>query len=295
MGIASVILAASAILLPADPSPASTPAAPTSSPIVVIFMENKSASQVIDNTSMPYLNHFADVGLRFTNYHEGDPVGPSLPDYLQIAAGSSCGKLDNTTVPGDPAIGTVCPTTVWNQLQEARVTWGAYMEGMPSACSANVTYNDAATDGEYALKHNPATPFPSIWSRRTMCRRHVLPYSAFDVTALRSVSFISPNQCNDQHGSEATRWRHCMSGSLALLKRGDNWLAAQVPPMLRAGATVLITYDEENTLYAVARGPGIAPGTDATAYTHYSTLAAIEERFGLANLRGARRANVLPI
>jgi hypothetical protein len=86
---------------PANPSPATTPAATLPSPIIVIFMENRSASQVNGNTAMPYLNHFADVGLHFTDYHEGDPVGPSLPDYLQIAAGSSCGRVRPQAQSGD--------------------------------------------------------------------------------------------------------------------------------------------------------------------------------------------------
>jgi hypothetical protein len=58
---------------------------------------------------------------------------------------------------------------------------------------------------------------------------------------------------------------------------------------------VMITYDEDGALYAAARGPGIVAGTDATAYTHYSALAAIEQRFGLAKLGGAKTANVLPL
>jgi phospholipase C len=283
-GVATVILAATAIFLPTSPSPATTPAATPPPPLIVIFMENKSAGQVLGNPAMPYLNHFANSGLRFTDYHEGDPTGPSLPDYLQVAAGSSCGKTDDTTQAGDPTIGSVCPTTVWNQLQRAGVTWGVYLEGMPSACSPVSTYDDIATDGQYALKHNPATPFPAIWGRPKLCAKHVLPYTSFDVSALRAVSFIAPNQCDDQHGLSSSLWTNCLSGTSELFTRGDDWLAARVPAMLRAGATVMITYDEDNTLYAVVRGPGISTGTDGTAYTHYSTLAAIEARFGLRKL-----------
>src|SRR3954451_19861028 len=39
---------------------------------VIIFMENHSASDVIGNANMPYLNSFARQGVRFTNYHEGN-------------------------------------------------------------------------------------------------------------------------------------------------------------------------------------------------------------------------------
>jgi hypothetical protein len=298
IGLALVLIAVTALGLTAflpESSPSAVPRVRSSGPIVVIFMENRSASQVIGNPSMPYLNHFASGGLRFTDYREGDPTGPSLPDYLQLAAGSSCGKIGDTTQPGDPTVGAACPTTVWNQLQAAGATWGVYLEGMPSPCSAAVTFDDVATDGQYALKHNPATPFPAVWGRPRLCQNHVLPYTSFDVSAMRAVSFIAPNQCDDQHGSSSTQWTNCRGGTAELDQRGDSWLAARVPAMLKAGATVVITYDEDGALYAVVRGPGLGAGTDGTPYTHYSLLAAIEQRFGLNKLGGARTANVLPV
>src|SRR5206468_4549658 len=117
------------------------------------------------------------------------------------------------------------------------------------------------------------------------------------------VSFIAPGICNDQHGSPKLQadgvtplYQDCYPDSPELMKRGDDWLAARVPAMLAAGATVFITYDESGVLYAAEQGPGIPSGaTDSTAYTHYSLLAAIEDRFGLAKLGGAQGADVLPL
>jgi hypothetical protein len=270
---------------------------------VVIVMENKSASQVVGNTNAPYLNAFYRGGRAFTNYREGDSTGPSLPDYLQMAAGSSCGSVSDLVAPGQFGSAQGCSTTVWNQLEGVGASWGVYMDAMPKACSSVVNYRNVALDTPYALRHNPATPFDSIWSDPALCTAHVLPYASFDATNMPDVSFIAPGICNDQHGSTKLQadgvtplYQDCYPGSPELMKRGDDWLAARVPAMLAAGATVFITYDESGVLYAAEQGPGIAAGTtDSTAYTHYSLLAAIEARFGLAKLGGAQTAAVLPI
>jgi hypothetical protein len=272
------------------------PAEAAGNPVVIIFMENKSASEIIGNPNTPYLNGFSSDGRTFTDYREGDSVGPSLPDYLQVAAGSSCGKTSDAVIAGDPSIGAACPTTVWNQLTDAGQSWGVYMEAMPTPCFDGVSFGDPVTDGPYALRHNPATPFPSVFGDPTLCASHVLPYSAFDPAALPAVSFIAPNICDDQHGSASTQWTNCLEDSPQLLRRGDDWLAARVPAMVAAGATVVITYDESGLLYAAEQGPGVVPGSvDPTPYTHYSILAAIEARYGLPALGGAETANVLPL
>jgi acid phosphatase len=272
------------------------PAEAAGNPVVIIFMENKSASEIIGNPNTPYLDGFSSEGRTFTDYGEGDSVGPSLPDYLQIAAGSSCGSTSDAVVAGDPSIGAACPTTVWNQLTDIGQSWGVYMEAMPTPCYDGVSFGDPVTDGPYALRHNPATPFPSVFGDPTLCASHVLPYSAFDPAALPAVSFIAPNICDDQHGSASTQWTNCVEDSPQLLRRGDDWLAARVPAMVAAGATVVITYDESGVLYAAEQGPGVVPGSiDPTPYTHYSILAAIESRYGLPAFGGAETANVLPL
>ena len=266
--------------------------------LVIIFMENHSASAIIDNPDTPYLNSFYKMGVRFTNYKEGSTLGPSLPDYLQIAAGSGCGKTSDAVSAGDSTISAAgCTTTVWNQLQKHAKSWGVYMDAMPAACSSAVTYNDTGLDTQYALKHNPATPFPSIWNNQTMCKAHVLPYSSFKPTAMPAVSFIAPSICNDQHGAAAGNpFTNCTIGSSALMQRGDAWLAARVPAMLSNGATVLITYDESGTLYAAEVGPGItANTTNGTAFTHYSVLSAIEQAYGYTKLHGAASATPIPL
>ena len=80
---------------------------------------------------------------------------------------------------------------------------------------------------------------------------------------------------------------------------GDAWLRSHVPPLLRRGAIVLITFDEgagNNHIYCAARGPGIERGVRRRgSFTHYSVLAWIERHFGLTRLRLAASARPLSL
>lgn len=273
-----------------SPSPTSSSPSPTSSssspppsggPLVVIYMENKERSSVVGSSSATYQNALRAQGIDFTHYY--GVTHPSLPNYLALGNGATDGKQGTDTI----SAGELQQSpTLWNQLQNAGVSWGVYEEDMPSACSG------ATTSGLYALKHNPATPFASVFTNAAVCAR-VLPYTQFDVHAMPKVSFIAPNLCNDEHDCP--------------ISTGDTWLKANVAPMLANGATVVLTYDEGSSsagingtsgggnIYTVVAGPGIGPSVDGGQYNHYSLLAAIEQRYGLARLGAAASATPLPI
>jgi hypothetical protein len=267
----------------ASPSPTSTSSSPppTTNPLVVIYMENKERSSVVGSSSAPYQNALRAQGIDFT--HAYGVSHPSLPNYLALGNGSTDGKQGTDAI----SAGELSQSpTLWNQLQNAGVSWGVYEEDMPSVCSG------ATTSGLYALKHNPATPFGSVYHDASTCS-HVQPFSAFDVTHMPKVSFIAPNLCNDEHDCG--------------ISTGDGWLQAHVAAMLANGATVILTYDEGSTsagingtsgggnIYTVVVGPHVTPRVDAGQYNQYSILAAIEARFGLNKLNGAATVTPLPL
>jgi hypothetical protein len=264
--------------VPTSPPPTSTPPPtsppPPGTPLVVIYMENHERSAITTSTSAPYLNGLRARGLDFTHYY--GVTHPSLPNYLALGNGSTDGKVGTDSITAGEL--TQSPT-LWNQLSAAGISWKVYEESMPSVCSS------AVTSGDYALKHNPATPFHAVFSDPALCA-NVQPYTPG--VPLAQVNFIAPNLCNDMHDCS--------------IATGDNWLAANVEPMLQAGAEVIVTFDEGSSgtdgggnVYTVEVGPGIAPSVDATTYNHYSTLAGIEARFGLTKLGGAATAAQLPI
>ena len=255
----------------------STPAssAPNLNPLIVIWMENHERSSIVGSSDADYLNAFRNAGRDFTHYY--GVTHPSLPNYLAFANGSTNGKQGSDSI----SAGEIPGPTLWKQLSRQRIPWGVYMESMPSVCYSG------SSSGDYVLRHNPATPFASVFDRPKRCA-NVKPYSMFDVSALPAVSFIAPNLCNDMHDCS--------------IATGDNWLQARVPAMLAAGAEVLITFDEGSTstngggnIYAAVRGPGIGSSTNTATFNHYSLLAAIEKRLEVSRLNNAASAAVLPI
>jgi len=253
-------------------------------PIVVIFMENHEESAVTGSTSAAYQNTLAHRGRSYTNYFAISH--PSLPNYLAFASGSTQGKTSD-----DITAGEIGGPSLWSQLTDAGIRWAVYEESMPSPCFKQ--YAAGSAPGDYALKHNPATPFQSVASNATECD-HVQPLERMDPKQLPPFSFITPNECNDAHSCE--------------LSSGDAWLASHVPALLRAGADVIVTYDEGTTdlgpngsagggqVFAVEAGQGVPNGVDVTRpMNHYSLLAGIEQRFHLPRLGGAADVTPLPI
>ncbi|HJX07478.1 MAG TPA: alkaline phosphatase family protein [Actinomycetota bacterium] len=242
--------------------------------LVIIVMENHERSDIVHSSSAPYMNSLRARGIDFTNY-----VGvahPSLPNYLALASGSTNGKSGSDSIHAGEISGV---TTVWNQLENRGIGWRVYEEGMPWTCYGG------ATSGRYALRHNPAVPFSSVYQQNAACQ-HVQRYAIG--APLATVTFITPDLCHDMH--------NCSIAS------GDDWLRNNVPRMIQSGATVVITFDEGDSstggggnIYTVVAGTGIAHRVVGARYNHYSLLAAIEHRYGLPLLKNAAWAARLPL
>jgi acid phosphatase len=302
--VAGIAVAAAALLTAlaaASPAAGAAPVAPARAapaPFVIIMMENHGLRPVLnDRTDMPYLNSLWRGGTSLDFTHYAALTHPSLPNYLGIASGFTQVGAD-AVHPGEFA-----GPTIWDQLTQAGVSWGIFEEGMPTACSPRITYNDPVTDGQYLLRHDPGIPFGTVY-QSAECQQ-VQPLTALNYASLPAVSFITPNTCDDLHGLTAaqlasTGFTNCLKGSDALEQRSDQWLSQIVPKLAAAGATVFITFDEccaatLSPMYALETGPAVTPGSDATSYSHYSVLAGIEDAYGLSLLGGAATANPIPV
>lgn len=241
--------------------------------VAVIVMENKEYEEVIGQQETPFLTGLANsYGLGRKMYGVSHP---SLPNYLALLGGDTFGIEENCT---DCSVDA--PNLV-DQLEDAGISWKAYMEGMTAPCSDS-------DSGSYVKRHNPFMYFESITNDPDRCRK-VVPLDELEADldeGLPRFTWITPGLCNGTHDCG--------------VDQGDQFLADIVPPLLEAlgpDGLLFITYDEGTTdegccgTAAGGRIPFVVAGGAArrnvvsdSPQTLYSVLRAIEEAFGLEPL-----------
>lgn len=239
--------------------------------MVVLVMENKDLEQVIGVPDAPYINSLARTYALALNYRA--ITHPSLPNYLALLGGSTFGIRSNCT---DCHVNA--PSLV-DGLERAGISWKAYMEGLPSPCSADTTA------GRYAKKHDPFMYFDGIVKDVDRCSR-VVPLGQLDrdVTGgtLPRFMWITPDLCHDMHDCPVAE--------------GDAFLKGLIPrllPTLGRNGVLFLTWDESTShtgqdggrVATIVAGPTVRPGFRSTVrYTHYSLLTTIVESWGLPRL-----------
>jgi phospholipase C len=245
---------------------------------VVVVLENRELGEVIGSGSAPYVNRLARQGALASEYHA--ITHPSLPNYIALLAGDPLGIASDCTE--CEVHGAGLP----DQLEQARIGWRAYMEGMPRAC-----YHGASAGG-YVKKHDPFMYFPQIAGDPSRCR-NIVPLTQLvgDVRSRRLPAFvwISPDLCDDGHdcGNQAV----------------DRFLAGLVSGLLAnlgPSGLLAVVWDEGSSgrgccgraaggrVPLILAGPSVRAGYHlSTPADHYSLLALIESAFGVPRLRGA--------
>jgi phosphatidylinositol-3-phosphatase len=284
--LAVAAAAAGGIALAHDGGASSSPRLPVGhtarrSHVVVLVMENKERASVIGRSDARYL-----TGLARRNGQALNAFGvrhPSLPNYIALVSGSTQGiASDCTSCRADAP-------NLAGQLERARRTWKAYLEGLPGPCAR------PASAGRYAKKHDPFAYDDAIARDKARCRRRVpLSRLAGDVRRgrLPDFAFIAPDLCHDTHDCSVAT--------------GDRFLARLVPgllPALGPHGFLVITYDEGASdaaccgdpgggrIPTVVAGPDVRPGAVMRRpLDHYGILRSLETAFGLPRLGAARSA-----
>jgi phospholipase C len=232
--------------------------------VFVIVLENTSYSAAL---RQPYIASLAKDYAVATNY--AAIAHPSLPNYLAMTSGSTWGIRDD-------GYHRLPATGLGNQLSGAGISWKAYTEGFTGNCF-NSPY-------PYALKHNP---FPYYGGQ---CPANVVPMTDLPPD-LRGdtpqLSWITPGLCNDGHDCGVAK--------------ADGWLAQFVPQITSSAAwkkdgVLFITWDESNGLDSRVALLVVAPGFHSQLtmpLNHYSLLATISDRLGVARLGEASQATSL--
>jgi phosphatidylinositol-3-phosphatase len=249
--------------------------------VMVVLMENEEYSDVIGSSQAPYITALAGrYGLMTNSFGIRHP---SLPNYIALTSGSTQG------IASDCTDCVVSARNIVDQLEGAGISWGAYLEDLPSPCFLG------ASSGLYVKRHNPFAYYTDIVRSRKRCERMVgfgRLHSDLRNDRLPRYVWISPNLCNDGHD--------CPIGT------ADRFLARTMPALLHElgpHGFLVLTWDEgdtDNGCCGVAAGgriPTIVAGPDvrrrarsSTPIDDYGVLAGIEEAFGLGRLGGAADA-----
>jgi phosphatidylinositol-3-phosphatase len=252
--------------------------------VFVIVLENQGFDTTFNAQSRaPYLADTLRKAGAFLRQYYG--IGHySLPNYVAMIAGVAptpqtqidCPHFDDFVETGiardGQPIGDGCVypshvTTVVNQLEAKRLTWGGFMEDMgndpareagacghPAIGTVDSTELATPTD-QYATKHNPFVYFHAIIDSAS-CKRNVVPLTKLD-DALGSAdrtpnfTFVVPNLCHDGHD------RPCTNGEPGGLESANIFLRHWIPrimssPAYKTDGLIIVTFDEALSIDARA-------------------------------------------
>ncbi|GAB3149546.1 alkaline phosphatase family protein [Amycolatopsis sp. NPDC004378] len=233
--------------------------------VVLVMFENKKYSSINGSSSAPYFNTLASQSAKFTNSFA--ITHPSQPNYVALFSGATQG-VTSDSCPADLG----AKANLGQQLIDAGKTFKGYSESMPSdgytGCSS----------GNYMRKHNSWVDFSNVPAASN------LRYTNFpaDYSQLPTVSFVTPNMCNDMHD--------CSIGT------GDTWLKNNLDAYAQWAKThnslLIVTFDEDsgtsvNQIFTSFTGAHVKTGSYSESINHYTVLRTIEASYGLPGIGGA--------
>jgi hypothetical protein len=198
------------------------PAVPRFSHVVVVALENESATSTFESTAAPHLMALRKQGLYIPGFYaEGHA---SLDNYESMFGGvepTTQGKADCAGQPYGSCIFPASVPTLGALMDEAHLPWKVYSEGMAGApgggnClhavdrNAPDFYQGPGMNG-YATRHNPAPWFDSVLSKggsEAYCQAHSVDLEELwkDSAAgstLPAWSFVEPDTCHDGHDTSS--------------------------------------------------------------------------------------------
>ena len=245
--------------------------------IVIVIEENHSYSQIVNNSSAPYIYGLAHstYGANFTKAYA--ETHPSQPNYLYLFSGDNQGVTNDNKPSG-------LPFTTGNlgaELLQKSYTFKGYSEDLPSVGS------NTTSSGKYERKHNPWVNWQDASTNGIPSSLNV-PLTDFptDYSTLPTVSFVIPNQNNDMHdGSVST---------------GDSWLQSHLDGYIQWAKThnslfILVSDEDDdnhsNNIPAVFVGQMVNAGDYSTNINHLDILKTIEDMYGLSYAGSSNNSN----
>ncbi|HKI77458.1 MAG TPA: alkaline phosphatase family protein [Ignavibacteriaceae bacterium] len=240
---------------------------PKPSHIVIVIEENHAYSDIIGNSSAPYINGLVNGSLSSLFTQSYGITHPSQPNYLLLFSGDNQGVTDDNVPSGTP----FNANNLGAELLQKGYTFMGYSEDLPS-----VGYTGASS-GSYKRKHNPWVNWQDATTNGIPSSLNV-PLTDFpsDYSTLPTISFVIPNQNNDMHdGSVST---------------GDSWLQNNLDGYIQWAKTnnslFILTTDEDdgsssNRIATLFVGQMVKKGSYNIHINHLNVLRTIEEMYGL--------------
>ena len=241
-------------------------------------MARQTFSDVIGNSSMPYLNGLATQYSLGTQYFAD--AHPSIPNYFMLTTG----RLETLN---NAFSGTISDDNVVREIVKAGKTWRSYAESLPST---GYTGGDAYP---YFKHHDPFVYFSDVVGSSQAS--NVVPFSQFSSDlasdSLPDFSFIVPNVLHDAHDGT--------------LPAADQWLSSNIDPLIKgsafqSGGVLIIVFDEgdlSDLLHVGGHVPFVIVGAkvksgfrSSTFYQHQSTLRLVLSTLGINSFPGAAAA-----
>ena len=276
-------------------NPKDAPTTGGNATIFTIVLENHDYAEIVGSSNAPYINSLIAMGGLATNYK--DTNHPSLPNYLHMISGADqyIGIIDLDPTGGFPF--PVNQPNLGTQLEAANIKWRSYQESTPTACALSAS-------GSYAPKHDPFLYFTDQQNgANNLCANTNVDYSMFAAdlaTNSYRYMWITPNLTDDGHDPS--------TDPVAALKTCDAWMKNNIPAILASdgyknGGILFITWDEAegrngddpDKIPMIILSPRLkmAGMQSATAFTHSSYTATIEDLLGLPRLQTVMTQNNL--
>jgi len=270
---------------------------PRSNHVYIVAEENHSYEHLVGSIYMPYLNSLLAKGGTATQFYANEHG--SLENYLIVTSGQYLTHNNDT-------LATFNVDNIERHLLTNGKTFKSYAQTLPYAGYTGLY------SGAYMKRHAPL-PYYTDMANSSLLMHHVSTTEmAKDIAnnTLPNFAFITPDGDHDMH--------NCPNGLNACLQTADNWLKANLAPLLATapfqpgGDGVLIIWADEADLSTDNRcsatvltgcgghilvamiGPQIKAGfKSTTTYHHPSVLRTMLEALGTtANFPSA--ANTAP-
>lgn len=206
---------------------------PRSKHVYIVAEENHSYEHLVGSTSMPYLNSLLAKGGLATQFYSN--MHGSLENYLIITSGQFLTHNNSTLAVFDV-------DNIERHLLSHGLTFKSYAQSLPSPGFTGLS------SGAYLKRHAPL-PYYTDMANSSLIKNHVSTTElAKDIAndTLPNFAFITPDADHDMHD--------CPSGFTACLQTADNWLKANIAPLLATapfqpgGDGLLIIWSDEADL-----------------------------------------------